>query len=230
MLRELSLNFNRPEPVNEEIQWTGGVLVTETTLDGIITKVDESFSEMSEYSPFEIVGKSHSIVRHPDMPKLIYKILWDTISSGSTFVGVIKNMAKSGKYYWSAVEITKGKDAFGNERYIAKRKNISRDVIKDTVEPLYESLLKLEKVGSDALSTRYFKNYLAKFGKDYMDFMVDILGDDAVQKEQYAKHEEVAQTPTSLDMLNVEVSDTIFHVEKEEKKVERKTFFEKLFS
>lgn len=226
MLRELSLNFNRPEPINEEVQWAGDVLLTETSTDGIITKVNEAFTEITGYSPFEVVGKSHSIVRHPDMPKLIYKILWETITNNnSTFVGVIKNISKSGKFYWTVIEVAKAEGNSVVERYVAKHKYISYEAIKETVEPLYESLLKLERVGSEELSRRYFKNYLAKFGKDYVDFVMDILGDDSVQKERYANHQ---QTPYSEAQEQDDY--TVFHKQKEEKSTGRKSFFEKLFS
>lgn len=75
-------------------------LLSETDRFGTILFANEAFCEISKYQRSELVGKPHSIIRHPDMPKHLFKYLWDTIQNGGVFRGVIKNKAKDGSPYW----------------------------------------------------------------------------------------------------------------------------------
>ncbi|NWF66622.1 MAG: PAS domain S-box protein [Campylobacterales bacterium] len=74
-------------------------IVSKTDAKGIITHVNKKFVELSGYSEDELIGKSHSIVRHPDMPKEAFKELWDTIKSKQIWKGIVKNRKKDGSYY-----------------------------------------------------------------------------------------------------------------------------------
>jgi len=85
--------FETEVPYNE-------VIVSHTDLKGIITYVNDIFAEISGYEEGELLGKPHSIVRHPDMPKSVFKDLWETIESGKDWEGVVKNMRKDKGYYW----------------------------------------------------------------------------------------------------------------------------------
>lgn len=85
-------------------------LLSETDTFGTILFANEAFCEVSKYSNSELVGKSHNLIRHPDMPKLLFKCLWDTIQSGDVFRGVIKNKAKDGSAYWVNATIMPFKD------------------------------------------------------------------------------------------------------------------------
>jgi methyl-accepting chemotaxis protein len=79
-------------------------ILSESDLKGNIITINEKFCEVSQYSREELIGKPHSMVRHPDMPKEAFKQLWSTIGRGETFRGVIKNRAKDGTpYYVDAV-------------------------------------------------------------------------------------------------------------------------------
>lgn len=76
------------------------VITSRTDLEGNITYANELFCEISGYTLDELIGKPHSIVRHPDMPKSVYKELWDTIKSGAQWSGVVKNLRKDRGFYW----------------------------------------------------------------------------------------------------------------------------------
>jgi aerotaxis receptor len=76
------------------------VITSRTDLDGNITHANELFCEISGYSLEELLGKPHSIVRHPDMPKSVYKDLWETIKSGNQWIGIVKNLRKDKGHYW----------------------------------------------------------------------------------------------------------------------------------
>ncbi|WP_036737508.1 PAS domain-containing protein [Persephonella sp. IF05-L8] len=76
------------------------LIISRTDLRGIITYVNETFAEISGYKPEELIGKPHNIIRHPDMPKSVFKELWETIKQGKTWQGYVKNLRKDRGYYW----------------------------------------------------------------------------------------------------------------------------------
>jgi aerotaxis receptor len=76
------------------------VIVSRTNLDGIITYANEIFAHISGYKAQELIGKSHAIIRHPDMPMSVFKELWETIKRGETWSGYVKNLRKDKGYYW----------------------------------------------------------------------------------------------------------------------------------
>jgi len=115
--------FMTPEPVDIEVPFDGGVMITETDTAGIITYANRKFIDITGYSKEELVGSLHNINRHPDMPKAVYKDLWETIKGGNYWEGFVKNMRSDGKYYQVLVWIKPKLDDDGNiVGYIAGRK------------------------------------------------------------------------------------------------------------
>jgi len=82
------------------------LIVSRTDLNGYITYANDVFAEISGYTPEELVGKPHSIVRHPDMPRSIFKELWKVVKSGAIWRGYVKNLRKDGAYYWVYAEVS----------------------------------------------------------------------------------------------------------------------------
>lgn len=78
----------------------GRLIVSRTDPEGIITHVNQSFVDMSGYSKDELLGAPHYILRHPDMPPVAFKGLWDTLASGEKWQGYVKNLRKDGGFYW----------------------------------------------------------------------------------------------------------------------------------
>ena len=222
--RKIELTVERPTPIDREVGWNKSqVVISEADVYGRITNVNDVFSNVCGYSPDEMIGQPHSIIRHPDMPKLIFKLLWDNLKVGNNFIGVIKNLAKSGEYYWVITDFEMRRDATGNiTHYIARRKSVPKAVIENYVAPLYETLLKLEKVGGMELSSRFFKNYLAKQGKDYIDFIIDVMNEN---RENVAFEE----IPVSSVDTSTVVSDDIVTMN-EAQNEKRKSFFSHLFN
>ena len=222
--RDIELTVERPTPIDKEVNWNKSqVVISETDVYGRITNVNDVFCNVCGYSPEEMIGQPHSIIRHPDMPKLVFKLLWDNLKVGNNFIGVIKNLAKSGEYYWVITDFEMRRDATGNiTHYIARRKSVPKAVIENYVAPLYETLLKLEKVGGMELSTRFFKNYLAKQGKDYIDFIIDVMNEN---RENVAFEE----IPVSSVDTSTVVSDDIVTMN-EAQNEKRKSFFSHLFN
>ncbi|MDO5608332.1 MAG: PAS domain-containing protein [Capnocytophaga sp.] len=218
--------IERPTPIDKEVDWDKSkIIISETDTFGTITNVNEVFVEVSGYTANELIGQPHNLIRHPDVPKLVYKILWDNLKVGNNFAGVVKNLAKSGDYYWVITDFEMRRDGMGNiTHYIAKRKAAPQNVV-DYVSSLYETLVKLEKIGGMELSTRFFKNFLDKQGKDYMDFIIGLLEEN---KEEVAEATEMA-TMTFENKEGDTISDEIYQV-KDTMNEKRKNFFERLFS
>ncbi len=82
------------------------LIISRTDLKGIITYANETFAQISGYAPEELIGKPHNILRHPDMPKSVFKELWETIQSGKSWSGYVKNLRKDRGYYWVYAEIS----------------------------------------------------------------------------------------------------------------------------
>ncbi|MDO8208711.1 MAG: PAS domain-containing methyl-accepting chemotaxis protein [Gallionella sp.] len=76
------------------------VLISRTDTKGIITYANDAFVAISGYTHEELIGKSHNIVRHPDMPPQAFKWLWDTLKERRPWRGTVKNRCKNGDYYW----------------------------------------------------------------------------------------------------------------------------------
>ena len=159
--------MKRPEPINEEIELKNNVYIeSDTDLKGIITYVNDYFAEISRYTKEELVGQSHSIVRHPDMPKVLFKILWNRIENGRNFVAAVKNLAKDGKYYWVFTDFEVSKDENGHATgYKASRKKISKHVT-DVLDPIYKKLVEVEKEGGMEASEKYLTDFLKSHGDD----------------------------------------------------------------
>lgn len=101
------------------------IITSSTDLKGKITYVSEAFCKISGYSKDELIGRSHNIVRHPDMPSSIYEDMWNTIQQGKTWSGEIKNKKKSGDYYWVKTSISPNYNNNEHIGYTAIRQDIS---------------------------------------------------------------------------------------------------------
>ena len=132
------------------------IIASKTDLTGKIIYVSEAFCKISGYTKEELIGKPHSIVRHPDMPELIYADLWDTISQGNTWTGEIKNLRKDGNFYWVDVVIAPDYDQNGEKiGYTAIRTDITAkkevELLKYNLEDVVASRTKdLEKTKQEA--------------------------------------------------------------------------------
>ncbi|PID62874.1 MAG: aerotaxis receptor Aer [Gammaproteobacteria bacterium] len=85
---------------DEEFILTHKIIFSKTNLDGIITSVNEPFIEASGWSKEELIGKPHYILRHPHMPSVAFKDMWDSLTSEGRWSGYVKNLRKNGGYYW----------------------------------------------------------------------------------------------------------------------------------
>ena len=163
--------MEKPTPIDEEIVLDPRrYIVSETDEKGKITYCNDYFIEVAGYSKEELIGKPHSMIRHPDMPKVVFKLLWETISQGKNINAVVKNLAKDGRYYWIFTEFESRKDTDTGEiiGYHAARKSISKHVI-EIISELYARLLEIEKNEGVEASQKYLISFLKEKGDD-IDF------------------------------------------------------------
>ncbi len=92
--------MNQPTPIDEEYVIDGGVMMSETDLNGIITFVNRKFCEVTGYSREEVKGADYSFIRHPDTPQAFFKMMWDQIRQGREWNGIMKNLRSDGRYFW----------------------------------------------------------------------------------------------------------------------------------
>jgi len=125
------MKINLPVTQNEILLQEEQKIVTQTDVKGIIRYVNPGFIEISGYSEQELLGASHNIVRHPDMPPQVFKSLWQTLSVGRPWHGIIKNRSKNGDFYWVEANISplyQGEDLTGylSVRYKPRREQIEQ--------------------------------------------------------------------------------------------------------
>lgn len=121
---------------------TKAFLVSETDKKGIIKFANDDYCNYAQYPLEELLGKSHNIVRHPDMPKAAFLDLWNTISQGKRWRGFVKNKSKTGKFYWVFATVYPFVSCDGSEGYISCRRKISDEEVSK-----YESLYKTMREG-----------------------------------------------------------------------------------
>ncbi len=100
------MEYNVSEFMIETEVPEGEMIVSRTDLSGTITYVNETFASISGYEIEELISEQHSIVRHPDMPRVIFKELWQSIQAQNRWQGVIKNLRKDGGFYWVKATIS----------------------------------------------------------------------------------------------------------------------------
>ncbi len=97
--------------VDEELSFnTDEVIVSKTDLAGRITYANDVFCRLAGIKTSEAVGKPHNIIRHPDMPRVVFKLLWDTLGQEEEIFAYVKNLSSSGKYYWVLAHVTPSYD------------------------------------------------------------------------------------------------------------------------
>ena len=116
------------------------LIVSKTDLTGKLTYTNRIFLEIAGYSENEVIGKQHNVIRHPNMPRVIFELLWETISSGSEIFAYVVNSTKNGDYYWVLAHVTPSIVDGETVGYHSTRRVPNPQTIKNIIEPLYEKL------------------------------------------------------------------------------------------
>lgn len=156
----MAIDMKVPAPTNKEIYFDeDDLIVSKTDLKGRITYANETFCRIAGYDEAALLGQPHSIIRHPDMPRAVFKLLWDTLFEGREVFAYVKNLTKDGGYYWVFAHVT---PSFANNKEIigfhSNRRVPDRNVLEQTIIPLYGAVLREEqrhKNGKAALAAGY---------------------------------------------------------------------------
>lgn len=122
----------------------GILIVSRTDANGVITHTNRAFIATSGYTDAELVGMTHNIIRHPDMPRAVFADMWRTVSNGNEWRGCVKNLRKDGGYYWVQATI---QPLFKNGipySYTSVRRKTDRETIKKH-EALYAEMRQDER-------------------------------------------------------------------------------------
>lgn len=158
-------------------------IVSKTNSKGIITYGNDYFVEISGYKESELIGQPHNIIRHPDMPKVIFKMLWDRLEDGKNMIAVIKNRAKDGRAYWVTTEFETKRDRLTNEiiGYTAFRKSATPKAINE-MKTLYATLKDIEDKFDVDASLKYLIGYLEEKDKSYDEYIDEVIENRGIFK------------------------------------------------
>jgi len=144
-------------------------IVSKTDTRGFITYCNRVFVKAAGWSRFELIGANHNIIRHPDMPKIAFKILWDLIQKKEEFFGFVKNLRKDGGFYWVFAYITADVDLSGKiVGYTSFRKKPSRTGINE-ISKIYAKLKEAEESGGMSASYELLKEMLNATDENIVD-------------------------------------------------------------
>ena len=192
--------IKRPTPIDEEVIWDKrSTLMSRTNKHGHIMASNEAFQEVSGYSEAELYDQPHSLIRRPDMPKVVFKILWENLKGRQNFHAIIKNLSKSGKYYWVITNF----EIIRNEKdeitaFVSYRKALPKSLINEHIAPLYERLLKIEKANGMEVSERYFKGFLEDRKTTYDKFIRTLLKENAEEIRAFYNNKDTDSFLTEL--------------------------------
>ena len=149
------------------------ILVTKTDLKGIITYANRGFIKIVGLNEDELIGQPHNVIRHPDMPKIIFKYLWEYLQNGLEIHAYVKNICKDGSFYWVMANVTPSIDYSKNKPigYHSARRVATADALA-IIEPLYKQLLQAEKSGGMQASEKILKKILQDKGMQYDEFIL----------------------------------------------------------
>ncbi|NLU35168.1 MAG: PAS domain-containing protein [Wolinella succinogenes] len=167
--------MNRPIPNDHERVFEASeIVVSKTDTKGRITYGNDLFIELSGYKELELLGAHHNIVRHPDMPRVIFKFLWDYIKKGEEINAYVKNLSKDGSYYWVLANVT---PSFDHKNQVVGYYSVRRKPKVEAlgvIKPLYKQLLEIEKSQGMEGSERHLQEILNQQGKSYEEYILSL--------------------------------------------------------
>lgn len=155
----------------EQLMNQDDFIVSKTDLKGNITYCNEIFMKFAGLSEKDLLAKPHNIIRHPDMPRIIFKLLWERIKSRKEIFAYVKNLSNDGSYYWVYANITASIDTDDKLLgYYSVRRKPKESALK-VITPLYEELLKKERSGGIDAASAYLEGVLKKAHLNYDEFI-----------------------------------------------------------
>ncbi len=162
------------------------IIVSKTDLKGYITYANKVFLSIADFTEKEVLGQPHSLIRHPSMPRSIFKLLWETLEKKQEIFAYVKNRAKNGDHYWVIAHVTPSKDKEGNiVGYHSNRRVPARKTLNETIIPLYNDLLSEENQDNrkQGLENSYSKltSLLASKDLEYDEFIASVMNNEGAK-------------------------------------------------
>ena len=168
-------------PTGEERTFSADeLIVSKTDLRGVITYANDVFLRVSGYEMADVVGRPHNVIRHPDMPRALFQLLWQTLTERRELFAYINNLASDGGHYWVLAHVTPSYGPGGAVTgYHSNRRKPSPRAI-EAVRPLYDRLLAEERRHPNAkaaveASSRLFTEMVAERAGSYEDLIWSII-------------------------------------------------------
>ena len=159
----------------EKVMREKDLIFSRTDLKGKITYANNIFIEFSGYTHAELIGAQHNIIRHPDMPRAVFKLLWDKIQNKEECCAYVKNMSKDGSFYWVYATVNPSFDENGNPKGYTSCRGKPKQSGLDVVQPLYATMLEAEKKAGAAnaieASSKILTDLLHDKGMSYDEFV-----------------------------------------------------------
>ncbi|MEJ2469036.1 MAG: PAS domain-containing protein [Campylobacterales bacterium] len=178
----------KPAPKDEQIKLDKyKYIMSRTDTRGVIEFGNDYFYEISGYTSNELVGQPHNVIRHPDMPRVIFKLMWDRLKQGKNIFAVVKNLSKDGRYYWVTTKFEIKKHPVDNTivGYMAYRQAAKPSAV-DQISKLYAELLEIEQSGGLEASEKYLIGYLDSLRMTYDEFIDEVIGNKGAFKLFFA--------------------------------------------
>ncbi|MCH9814421.1 MAG: PAS domain-containing protein [Epsilonproteobacteria bacterium] len=151
--------------------------MSKTDLHGTIEYSNDYFIEVNGYQESELMGRTQNIIRHPDMPQIIFQMLWEHLQNHQNFSALIKNLAKDGRYYWvlAHFKIHNNQNNYEVGNYYAYRYAAPKTGVVE-IEKLYKKLLEIEKQRGVEASKKYFVGFLEERAQSYEAYLNELTG------------------------------------------------------
>jgi len=150
-------------------------IVSKTDLTGRITYGNEIFIEFSGYGERELLGSQHNIIRHPDTPRAVFKLLWDYLAEDREIFAFVKNMSKDGGFYWVFTHVAPMKDHNKQKIGYTSVRRMPNPKAIPIVEDVYRAMREEERRAGarDAVeaSGKLLGNLLKDKGVNYEEFI-----------------------------------------------------------
>lgn len=167
-------NFIRPSGIERSFG-EDEIIVSKTDPRGRITYANRVFLRVARYSEEQVLGKPHSVIRHPDMPRSVFKLLWDTIREKQEIFAYVVNLAADGAHYWVLAHVTPTLDEDGEITGYHSNRRLPRREAVDSAADLYRRLLEEERRFDDpreglAAGCAMLEELLQQNGVSYDEF------------------------------------------------------------
>ncbi|MGY1590558.1 PAS domain-containing protein [Geodermatophilus sp. SYSU D00708] len=159
------------------------LIVSKTDPRGVITYANDVFLRISGYELDEVIGQPHNLIRHPEMPRAVFALLWSTLAEDRELFAYINNLASDGAHYWVLAHVTPSYGPDGRVvGYHSNRRRPAPGAVR-RIAPLYQQLLAEERrhpnaKAAVAASTRLLEELVTAQAGSYEEFIWSVISQE----------------------------------------------------